>query len=74
MRVAFDALWWADGPPSGRNVIRGIVGAWPSVFPDDAIHLLVRRGSATRLQQEFPSARVVEAPGPRLPHAIQARA
>ncbi len=43
MRVLIDAYWWSDGPPSGRNVVRGIVGAWAATFPDDELHVLVAR-------------------------------
>jgi glycosyltransferase involved in cell wall biosynthesis len=44
MRVVMDTYWWNGGPPSGRNVVRGLVGAWSAVFPEDELHVLVPRG------------------------------
>lgn len=35
MRIAFDAFWWLDGPPSGRNVVKSLVDAWIRSTPDD---------------------------------------
>lgn len=35
----FDAHWWFDGPPSGRNVLRSLVAGWAKRFPGDQISL-----------------------------------
>lgn len=43
MRILFDAHWWVDGPRSGRNVLRGLVGGWSRAFPDDEITLRAQR-------------------------------
>jgi len=37
MRILIDAHWWVDGPPSGRNVVRGLIGGWSRAFPSDEI-------------------------------------
>lgn len=39
MRILFDAYWWVDGPPSGRNVLTSIVREWSNAFPLDELTL-----------------------------------
>ena len=36
-RVLFDGYWLAEGPPSGRNVVEGLIAGWTSAFPRDEI-------------------------------------
>lgn len=45
MRVFFDAFWWDDGPPSGKNVLRSMVEAWRETYPNDEVVLGLRPGS-----------------------------
>lgn len=44
MKVLMEAIWWADGPPSGARVARGLATGWLSVFPDDQLTVLVPHG------------------------------
>lgn len=45
MRVVVDAFWWDSGPPSLRHVARELVLNWAAQFPQDELHLVVRRGA-----------------------------
>ena len=47
VKVVLDAFWWAAGPPSLRHVLREIVFAWSTEFPDDQLVLVARRGADT---------------------------
>lgn len=47
VKVVLDAYWWADGPPSLRHVLREMVFAWSTEFPDDELVLVARRGADT---------------------------
>lgn len=58
MRIVFDAFWWDAGPPSLRHVLREMISAWSSAFPEDEFLLLVRRGHTA--QDTPPGSRVVE--------------
>ncbi|WNM27803.1 glycosyltransferase family 1 protein [Demequina capsici] len=73
MRVAIDAIWWLDGPPSGRNIVRDLARAWVNAFPDDEITLYVQPRAADSARSELPSARIVESSAQRLPHALLVR-
>ena len=75
MRILLDAYWWFDGPPSGRNVVRSIVGSWAEEFPGDKISLLIPRRNAaevdsTRLAFRWPNVSIVFTRVPQ--HAIAA--
>jgi glycosyltransferase involved in cell wall biosynthesis len=50
LRVLFDAYWWLDGPPSGKNVVRGMVSAWSIEFPEDEIELRVAPGAENKVK------------------------
>ena len=43
LRVLVDGYWWESGAPSGRNVIRSLVGSWVAEHPDDRLTLAVPR-------------------------------
>ncbi|GGB15083.1 hypothetical protein GCM10011492_00940 [Flexivirga endophytica] len=49
LRLLFDANWWLSGPPSGRNVLQNIVGAWIETYPDDELTLRCRASDATAI-------------------------
>jgi glycosyltransferase involved in cell wall biosynthesis len=36
-RILFDGYWLADGPPSGKNVVSGMISGWAEAFPDDVL-------------------------------------
>jgi len=36
-RVLFDGYWLGDGPPSGRNVVAGLIEGWTRAFPEDVV-------------------------------------
>ncbi|MDY0830155.1 glycosyltransferase family 1 protein [Microbacterium sp. BG28] len=36
-RILFDGYWLADGPPSGKNVVLGMISGWASAFPGDVL-------------------------------------
>lgn len=44
MKLLVDAYWWAQGPPSGRTVLRCLVESWAAHLPDDELVLVVPRG------------------------------
>lgn len=75
MKILLESYWWFDGPPSGKNVVRSIVGSWADRFPDDEIYLLIPRSNAaevnsTRLAFRWPNVRIVFTRIPQ--HAIAA--
>lgn len=51
MKILFDAIWWFDGPPSGRNVLRSLVSTWAAMHPNDEITLLIPAKSITASRQ-----------------------
>ncbi|GAA2091209.1 hypothetical protein GCM10009840_33020 [Pseudolysinimonas kribbensis] len=53
LRILVDAYWWLSGPPSGRNVVIGMVTGWARTFPDDALTLLVRPDEADRIARDL---------------------
>lgn len=53
MRILFDAFWWAQGPPSNREVMKQFIFAWIKVFPEDSLVLAVPRGSVEGVRQEL---------------------
>lgn len=55
MRILFEAFWWTNGPPSGRNVVRSMVSQWVAAYPNDSITLAVPRGSGYEAQSLKPS-------------------
>jgi glycosyltransferase involved in cell wall biosynthesis len=57
VKVVLDAYWWADGPPSLRHVLREIVLAWSSGFPDDQLVLVARNGADTT---DAPAGTIIE--------------
>jgi len=36
-RILFDGYWLADGPPSGKNVVAGMISGWAEAFPNDVL-------------------------------------
>ncbi|MGY2897559.1 glycosyltransferase involved in cell wall biosynthesis [Curtobacterium sp. PvP017] len=54
MRVLLDGYWWMSGPPSGRMVLREIVGAWRRSFPADELHLVVPAADVSHARAESP--------------------
>lgn len=52
MRILFDAHWWVDGPRSGRNVLRGLIGGWSRAFPDDEITLRAQRRHISLVRED----------------------
>lgn len=54
MRVLFDAYWWQSGPAALRHIMREIIFAWETEFPDDELVLLVRRRHAESVRLEAP--------------------
>ncbi len=57
MRILFEAFWWRQGPPSGRNVVRSIVAEWLAAFPADSVTLAVPRGTENASLGLGPSGR-----------------
>lgn len=53
LRVLFDAYWWSDGPPSGRNVVRSLVRTWIEDHPQDQVTLVVRPAAVDEVQHEL---------------------
>ncbi|QKJ20241.1 glycosyltransferase family 4 protein [Microbacterium hominis] len=53
MKVLFDAYWWADGPPSGRNVVRSIVKSWSHEFRADDLTIAVPAKYAEQTREEL---------------------
>ncbi|MDO7881020.1 glycosyltransferase family 4 protein [Salinibacterium soli] len=72
MRIGLDAYWLIDGPPSGRNVVRGLIAGWSVAFPDDEILVRVprRHEAAARewLERQGIRARIVRSRWPN--HAL----
>lgn len=42
--ILFDAHWLADGPPSGKNVVRSLIEGWSTRFPFDDLTAAVAPG------------------------------
>ena len=59
MKVVFDAYWWVDGPPSLRHVLREIVRAWDSLYPNDQLTLVVRRSHLEAAATDAPRGAVL---------------
>ena len=55
MKVVFDAYWWVEGTPSLRHVLREIVFAWATRFPEDEIALVVRRRHLAAAADDTPA-------------------
>jgi len=53
MRLLFDAYWWVDGPPSGRNVLRSLVTEWLRAFPADDLTLRVPKNDVSYVEGEM---------------------
>lgn len=75
MKVLFDAYWWFDGPPSGKNVLRSIVRTWATKYPTDKISLLLPQAqrknvSLAHLGREYPNMEFVFTRAPQ--HAFAA--
>ncbi len=71
MRVLFDAYWWEEGPPSGRNVVRSLLTAWAERFDEDTIVAGVPVQDLDAASRSLPST--VRPLGLRLrPHAAAA--
>lgn len=47
MRIAIEAGWWTDGPPSGKNVIRSLISEWAQTFPGDELIVLIPRNASS---------------------------
>lgn len=41
-RILFDGYWLTDGPPSGRNVVIGLINGWALAHPEDDLHVAVQ--------------------------------
>jgi glycosyltransferase involved in cell wall biosynthesis len=67
--VLFEGAWWVDGPPSGRNVLHGLVTTWAEQF-DDELLLAVPAAAVARARAAVPRARVLELSG--RPQAVAA--
>ena len=55
MKVVFDAYWWVEGTPSLRHVLREIVFAWATRFPQDSIALVVRKRHLAAAERDAPA-------------------
>lgn len=53
MKIFFDAFWWADGPPSGRNVVRSILHEWAADYPSDEIHCWSNQAGADVMRNDM---------------------
>lgn len=42
LQIDFDGYWLDEGPPSGRNVVLGIISTWARLHPEDDLTLTVR--------------------------------
>lgn len=56
MRVLLDAYWWVSGPDSLRNVVQAQVRTWMRVFPQDDVHLLVKRSDEAAVRADLGDA------------------
>ncbi|MFC9357224.1 glycosyltransferase family 4 protein [Rhodococcus sp. NPDC057014] len=54
MRVLLDGYWWVDGPPSGRLVLREVIGRWAQSYPGDELFLAVPAGLAASARATVP--------------------
>lgn len=75
MKILFEAYWWFDGPPSGKNVLRSLVGAWGAQYPNDRITLLLPRNrrkstALSELAGNYPNVEMVFTRAPQ--HALVA--
>ncbi|MBT2518462.1 glycosyltransferase family 4 protein [Streptomyces sp. ISL-90] len=73
MRIAFDAFWWLDGPPSGRNVVKSLVDAWIRSTPDDVTIVVPATARATierELATEDSRCHVISYPKLHRNHAV----
>jgi glycosyltransferase involved in cell wall biosynthesis len=61
-RILFDGYWLADGPPSGRNVVEGLITGWTSAFPRDEV--------AVALPDRFPR---IQLPTGAIYHPVRTR-
>ena len=52
-RILVDGYWWASGPPSGRNVLKSLVGAWSEHHAGDRLTLAVRRDERAGIQEDL---------------------
>jgi glycosyltransferase involved in cell wall biosynthesis len=59
MRILFDGYWWADGPPSGRNVLTSIVREWSVTFPRDELTLALSAKTVDATAHVPPGVRVI---------------
>lgn len=41
-RILFDGYWLSDGPPSGRNVVIGLINGWARAHPADTVNVAVQ--------------------------------
>lgn len=69
MKVLFDAYWWESGPPSGRMVVRELIRAWRSAFPEDELTAATRYSGCVKL--DLPENVVMQRLRLR-PHALSA--
>lgn len=68
MRILYDTYWWGTGPVSGRVVVREVLRAWLSEFPNDELVLAVRPADQASVRREFPGLETVRIYGK--PHGI----
>ncbi|OZF37324.1 glycosyltransferase family 1 protein [Rhodococcus sp. 14-2483-1-2] len=59
LRIVFDAYWWNNGPPSGAMVLKEMVRAWQTEFPDDHIALAVPKASGKTVTKANPQLQVI---------------
>ena len=71
MKVVFDAYWWVSGPPSLRHVLRETVLEWSRLFPQDELHLVVRRAQLDAATAAAPPGSVLH-PTSLWPQALSA--
>lgn len=71
MKVVIDGYWLLNGPPSGRMVVREIIGAWGRLHPEDQLTVLVPRRDRAAVQRDHPT---VEVRGTRAPVHLLAAA
>lgn len=58
MKVLIDAYWLVAGPPSGRMVLREVIGAWRAEYPGDDLVVVVPRRDRDRARSDHPGVEV----------------
>ncbi|CAN5328912.1 hypothetical protein BH11ACT3_BH11ACT3_17400 [soil metagenome] len=53
LRILVDGYWWESGAPSGRNVIKSLVGSWLAEQPEDRLTLAIPRHERAAVDEDL---------------------